>query len=291
MVATCSLQVLTDIMNSLFSIDSTPDSLKAGVLTPVYKRKGLSTDAKNYMRITILPVITKILETVIKNQIQPIIEHHQSKLRRGFTRNASPMNCSLILEEAMREQCEKCQPLCVAFLGAKSAFDVVCHDSLMRKLYHIGIEGTPWLLIRSLHQDATAAVKWDGAVSEPFSVRQGVRQGGILSTDLYKVYLDGCLRRLAEVRGGYHIGEICCAAPTCADDVAAISNTLGVLQSMVSSAVDYSEMELYLIQPEKSVILPGNSNFRGCQTGDIAINIGRKPMPFVSESIHMGILR
>ena len=60
---------------------------------------------------------------------------------------------------------------------------------------------------------------------------------------------------------------------------------------MVSSAVDYSEMELYLIQPEKSVILPVNSNFRGCQTGDMAIDIGSKPIPFVSESMHMGILR
>ena len=97
------LQVLTEIVNSVFSIGSISDSLKAGVLTPVYKRKGLSTDAKNYRGITILPVITKFLETVIKNQIQPIIEHHQSKLQRGFTRNASPMNCSLILEEAMCE--------------------------------------------------------------------------------------------------------------------------------------------------------------------------------------------
>ena len=59
------LQVLTNIMNSLFSIGSIQDSLKAGVLTPVYKRKGLSTDAKTYRGITILPVITKILETVI----------------------------------------------------------------------------------------------------------------------------------------------------------------------------------------------------------------------------------
>ena len=100
----------------------------------------------------------------------------------------------------------------------------------MRKLYHIGFEGTPWLLIRSLHQEATTAVKWDGPCQSLFNVRQGVRQGGTLSTELYKVYLDGCLRRFTEVKGGYHIGEICCAAPICAENVAAISNTLGALQ-------------------------------------------------------------
>ena len=137
---------------------------------------------------------------------------------------------------------------------------MVCHGSLIRKLYYIGIEDTHWLLTGSLHQEATTAVKREGARSEPFSVRQGVRQGGILSTELYKVYLHGCLRRLAEIKGGYHIGEIFCAASSCADDVSAVSNTVGTLQSMVSSAVDYSEMELYLIQHEKSVVLPVNSN-------------------------------
>ena len=51
------------------------------------------------------------------------------------------MNCSLILEEAIREQRDKHKPLYFAFLDAKSAFDVVNHDSLLRKLYHIGIDG------------------------------------------------------------------------------------------------------------------------------------------------------
>ena len=33
---------------------------------------------------------------------------------------------------------------------SKAVFDAVCHDSLLRKLYHMGVEGAPWLLIRSL---------------------------------------------------------------------------------------------------------------------------------------------
>ena len=62
------------------------------------------------------------------------------------------MNCSLIIEESLREQWDRRQPLYIAFLDTKSAFDVVNHGSLMRKLYHMGVEGAPWLLIRSLHE-------------------------------------------------------------------------------------------------------------------------------------------
>ena len=218
------LHELTTIINSLFAAGEIPDTLKLGILTPVYKRKGLNTEAKNYRGITILPVITKVLEAVLRSKIQPIINAQQNPLQRGFTKNSSPMNCSLIIEESLREQRDRRQLLYIAFLDAKSAFAVVNHDSLMRKLYHKGVEGAPWLLIRSLHEGSATAVKWEGAISEPFQVHQGVKQGGVLSTDLYKVYNNGSLDRLAVTKGGFHIGEICCAAPTCADDTSPMSD-------------------------------------------------------------------
>ena len=155
------LQELTTIINSLFAAGEIPDTLKLGILTPVYKRNGLNIEAKNYRGITILPVITKVLEAVIRNN-QPIINAQQNALQRGFTKNSSHMNWSLIIEESLCEQRDRRQPLYIAFLDAKSAFDVVNHDILMRKLYHMGVEGTPWLLIRSLHEGSATTVKWEG---------------------------------------------------------------------------------------------------------------------------------
>ena len=43
-------------------------------------------------------------------------------------------------------------------------------------------------------------------------MEQGVRQGGILSTDLYKVYKDGLLDRLTIVENATRIGPIICVA-------------------------------------------------------------------------------
>ena len=189
-------------------------------MTPLYKNKGPSTDAKNYRGITILPTITKIIESLLRDRIQPLIEDQQNRLQRGFTRNSSPMNCSLILEETIREYKDLWKPLYVAFLDAKSAFDVVSHESLLRKLFHAGVDGVTWSLIHSLHQDAESAVKWNGVCSEAFKITQGVRQGGILSTDLYKLYGSDLLNRLEKPCLGCHIGGISCAALACADDVA-----------------------------------------------------------------------
>ena len=69
------------------------------------------------------------------------------------------MYCSLILEEVIRESEDRRQPLYIAFIDVKAAFDVVSHDSLLRKLFHIGVDSKEWSLIHSLHGGAESVVK------------------------------------------------------------------------------------------------------------------------------------
>ena len=149
--------------------------MKTGVLTPVFKKKGLHTDAKNYRGITILPTVTKILEAVLKDTIRPAVAAVQNNLQRGFTQNSSRMNGSLILEEVIRESKDTKQPLYVAFLDVKA---VVYHESILRKLFHIGIDGKEWSLVQSLHQDASSVIKWDGAISEHFQYSRASDRAG-----------------------------------------------------------------------------------------------------------------
>jgi hypothetical protein len=52
--------------------------------------------------ITVLPVISKIIEAVIRDRIQPLISNVQNPTQRGFTKGSSPMNAALPVEEAYR---------------------------------------------------------------------------------------------------------------------------------------------------------------------------------------------
>ena len=51
-------------------------------------------------------------------------------------------------------------PAYLAFLDSKSAFKVVSHKSLIRKLLNIGVEGNMWTIVISLHQDARSAANF-----------------------------------------------------------------------------------------------------------------------------------
>jgi hypothetical protein len=61
-----------------------------------------------------------------------------------------PLNAAFILEEARREALDIGKLLTVVLLDAKSAFDVVVHKNLLKKLYHLGIQDKHWTLNKEL---------------------------------------------------------------------------------------------------------------------------------------------
>ena len=85
----------------------------------------------------------------------------------------------------------------------------------------------------------------------------------ILSTDLFKVHGNGLLDRLVKTGRGCHIGEICCVAPTCADDMFVLSDTQDDLQLLLNIAVDNSIMEKYvlLIEVDTTINVPFSCHF------------------------------
>jgi hypothetical protein len=82
----------------------------------------------------------------------------------GFTKNSAPLNAAFILEEARREALDIGKLLTIVLLDAKSAFDVVVHTNLLKKLYHLGIQDKHWNLIKSLHTNASSAIKFIGHI-------------------------------------------------------------------------------------------------------------------------------
>ena len=233
----------------------------------------------------------KLIESIIKDRIKPVCDKSQNPYQRGFTENASPLNAALIIEEFLRETKDNNSTAHVVFLDAKSAFDVANHDHLLRKLYHAGVQDKHWTLISSLHENAASAVKWYNQVSDTFNVSQGVRQGGILSADLYKLYLNPLMDRIQLTKIGARIGNILCNQSGCADDMTLNSNEKNGLQILTDIAVYYSDLELYLLQIIKSVVLtvePTNTRQTFCTK---KITMKDKERKQVNSATHLGIKR
>ncbi|CAC5360275.1 unnamed protein product [Mytilus coruscus] len=79
-----------------------------------------------------------------------------------------------------------------------------------QKLNELMVECTDpssWLLIDEIHKNTESRIKWSTEISEKCPVLQAVKQGGILSTDLYKVYIEDLLNTLENTTSGCEIGE------------------------------------------------------------------------------------
>jgi CHASE2 domain-containing sensor protein len=59
---------------------------------------------------------------------------NQNLLQKGFTENSSPLLCELLVEGFERENKDLKRTTYIAMLDAKSAFDVVVHANLIRRL-------------------------------------------------------------------------------------------------------------------------------------------------------------
>ena len=88
--------------------------------------------------------------------------------------------------------------------------------------------------MKDMYSGLTLKVKWIGELSDRFKIRQGVRQGGILSTLFYKIYLNPCLMELEHNRLGLCIGTSYCGCQACADDVALLTRCKNELQLMAN---------------------------------------------------------
>ena len=97
--------------------------------------------------------------------------------------------------------------------------------------------------------------KWGPTVSASFSVRNGVKQGGILSPFLFNVYLDGLSVKLNETDVGCLIGGKKINHIMYADDIVLLAPSSKGLQTLLNICQMYSMSHFIKFNTVKSKIL------------------------------------
>ena len=192
---------------------------------------------------------------------------------------------SLCVTEVLSEAKDRKQTVYIASLDAQKAFDVVSHEILINKMMAADLNRGAISLIKNLYENAHECVKWKGKLSSAFEIKQGVRQGAILSTNLYKLYVDDLLTTLSARGLGVHIGHIYMGCVACADDIILLAHTELDLQEMLDIAYRYAQVHRYLLHPQKSVQLVTNPK------ESVRVKLGDNILPSKDTLEHLGILR
>ncbi|CAC5415200.1 unnamed protein product [Mytilus coruscus] len=108
-------------------------------------------------------------------------------LQFGFTEGLSPILSSLLISEARYENKKATESFFISLLDVHSAFDVVQHVILMDKALDKNIHPMFLKILTELYDRLSSKVKWIDGLSEPFKIKQRVRQGALpIGAEIHK---------------------------------------------------------------------------------------------------------
>jgi hypothetical protein len=261
--------LILHILNTIIEELDIPQMLKRGIMTPVLKKNKDRQNPANYRGITVTKIFTKIIQSILKSRVDIQIDQIQNPLLKRFTEAIPMLFAAFIASEVIIESSTNNDELLLLTLDAEKAFDKLNHEILFNKLYHNGIKGDMWVLLRNMYREMITQVKWDNHLSENIYVNQGIQQGAKLSTSLYKCYNYAILDSVTEGGLGSHLGTISVATPTCADDILILANSECELQSIMDIIYHHTQRDLVKINPQKSDLICYNtSSERKVNIGD-----------------------
>ena len=188
------LKPLTDILNKAITSAIFPKQWKTAIVTPLYKG-GDSHDFSNYRPISVLPILSKLLERHIHTSllqhltVNNIISHAQS----GFRKFHSCTTAMHKMYSSWIDSKNEKHKLVILSLDFKKAFDTVSHEILIKKLANIGIQGKLLQLIKSFLSERQQCVKVHNTISNFLPMKSGVPQGSILSPTLFQIFINDLL--------------------------------------------------------------------------------------------------
>lgn len=188
---------LANFINQCFETCVFPEQLKVAKVLPLHK-KGAKTDPNNYRPISLLPIISKLLEKVMKERLtkhlllNDVISNRQYGYQKG---KGTTEAVSAFINDVVVKLNDK-KRVAGVLLDLSSAFDVVNHSILLGKLEHYGIRGGALALFKSYlaNRKQFVEIQWmqnnriKSHRSRLADVYKGVPQGSILGPILFIVF-------------------------------------------------------------------------------------------------------
>ena len=146
-------------------------------------KKGIDCkDLNNYLPISIIPVVAKVFERIIHDQVNTLQVDNGllSNSQSGFRHRHSTTTALLEATNEWAYNIDRGNVNAVVLLDLKKAFDTVDHRILLSKLHAYGIQGVAGDWFKSYLSNRIRKRSKNGFLSHNQTLHCGVPQGTIL---------------------------------------------------------------------------------------------------------------
>lgn len=269
-------RVLGDLFQSCWEHGCLPQDFRDARIVSIFKKKGSSSECGNYRGISLLCVAGKVLAKVMLTRLQGSLDEVLPESQCGFRAQRSTVDMIFALRQLQEKSIEQRQPLYVAFVDFRKAFDTVDRGMLWTVLKKYGCPDVYVNMIRQFHDGMRASVMVGGAETTPFDVSNGVRQGCVLAPSLFSLFLtavlattnindvqgvniisrtDGKLFNLARLRARTKVRHLCIRELLYADDAALTASSSRDLQEMLNRFCHSASLFGLQVNTDKTEVL------------------------------------
>ena len=188
--------LLTTLYNKSIDENEYPDSLKLTKAIELYKAKD-KTLPENYRPISLLPIIAKLLDTIINEQLMHHLTKHNiiSPTQYAFRPNS---NCTLALQtiiDNISKNKNNHRPTLAIYVDLSKAYDTISHQKLIHKLQNeFNFAPATVAFFSTYFQNRKQSVHTQNAQSTTQVITHGIPQGSTLSTTFFLLYINNIIQ-------------------------------------------------------------------------------------------------
>ena len=182
---------LTHIVNLSITTQTFPKAYKVAKVVPLYKGKEADiTNPKSYRPVALLPIVSKILERVVKKQVSDYMDKNQfwHPQHHAYRSHHSTTTAILSMYDSWVEAAENGKLAGIALVDMSAAFDVVDTKILLKKCELFNFDGNTLDWLESYLMGRSQCTYISGSTSKVLSLEAGVPQGSVLGPSLYTLF-------------------------------------------------------------------------------------------------------
>ena len=258
-----------------------------GVLVPIPKGDKDRTVMDNNRGITLMTTVRKVFEKAVLEKISKWVKngHIIHDLQGAGQEHCSSLETNWLVRESISYYLEQGSDVYVCMMDVRKAFDTVWQNGLFYKLYYTGMDPKIWGIITKLYSKFDCCVRVGDHISDWFTARQGIIQGGPFSMFNFQIMNNDLLSTLKSCHAGTVIGSLNTTSPAFADDLTILAPTRAGLQRLLNKTFDHSCLWRYEFNAKKCAIVVYGRN------GQVSpFKFGDKEIRVVSGHEHVGTL-